>query len=285
MLIDLHTHSSRSDGTDSPRALVGCAAAAGLDVIAITDHDTAAGWDEALEAADEVGVRVVRGLEISCRYRGAGMHLLAYEPAPSHQPLLDELVKVLAGRSMRLPAMLQRLRELGIGITGDDVTAVAADAAATGRPHVADALVALGVVISRDEAFDRYLSPGRPAYVDRYAADLVTMIGLIADAGGVSVIAHPWGRASRRVLSTEAFADLADAGLVGIEVDHNDHSSADRVALRDIAQDLDLVRTGSSDYHGSGKVGHPLGCNTTDVDQYDSLRDRLRAASRTAGTA
>jgi len=278
VLIDLHTHSSRSDGTDNPQELVRRAAITGLDVVAITDHDTTAGWAEALAVADEVAVTVIPGLEISCRFQGAGVHLLAYGPRADHRPLQDELERVLAGRNARLPATLERLRGLGIDIDVGDVRAVAADAAATGRPHVADALVALGVVADRDEAFDRYLSRGRPAYVDRYAADLESMIALIGDAGGVSVVAHPWGRASRRVLTADAFVRLHEAGLVGIEVDHNDHSVDDRNSLRRIAADVGLVRTGSSDYHGEGKVGHPLGCNTTDPVQYEALRDRIEAA-------
>ena len=282
MLIDLHTHSSCSDGTDSPGGLVRRALAAGVDVVAITDHDTTAGWDEALAVGEKAGVTVIPGLEISCRFGGTGVHLLAYGPRRDHQPLCQELERVLDGRNSRLPATLQRLRGLGIDITVGDVRAVAAHAEAKGRPHVADALVALGAVRDRDEAFDRYLSPGRPAYVDRYAADLESMIELIRDAGGVTVLAHPWGRGSRRVLTASALAQLKQTGLAGIEVDHNDHSPADRAALARIAEDLALVRTGSSDYHGDGKLGHPLGCNTTDPVQYEQLRERIGQASRPA---
>lgn len=282
MLIDLHTHTSRSDGTDSPSELVARAAGAGLDVIAITDHDTTAGWDEALAAAADVGITVVPGLEISCRFEGVGVHLLGYRPRGDHPPLRDELERVLRGRKARLPATLQRLRGLGIDISAGDVRAVAANAAAMGRPHVADAMVALGAVRDREEAFDRYLSPGRPAYVARYAADLESMIGLVRDAGGVTVVAHPWGRGSRRVLTGDALARLTEAGLAGIEVDHNDHSPADRAELAAITGQLRLVRTGGSDYHGEGKVGHPLGCHTTEPEQYQALRDRIGRAERLA---
>ncbi len=275
MLIDLHTHSSRSDGTDRPAGLVARARAAGLDVVALTDHDTVSGWSEAQAAADAGGPRLVRGLEISCRFRSAGVHLLGYEPDPTNEPLRAELQRVVAGRNGRLPATIARLQRLGVDISVDDVRAVATDAAATGRPHVADALVALGVVSDREAAFDRYLAPGRPAYVDRYAADLVAMIGLVSAAGGVSVVAHPWGRGSRGALTPEAFEQLRGAGLVGVEVDHNDHDSSDRVALRAVAADLGLVTTGASDYHGTGKVGHPLGCNTTAPHQFDALMDRV----------
>ncbi|MFD1826042.1 MULTISPECIES: PHP domain-containing protein [Mumia] len=267
MLIDLHTHSRRSDGTDSPTELVENAARAGLAVVALTDHDAMTGWDEAQIAADRVGITLVKGLEISCTFRHRGVHLLGYEPDPSDPALLAELEQVLRGRQDRLPKTLAKLNELGIPITEDDVLAVSGDAAATGRPHVADALRIAGVVASRDEAFERFLMPGRPAYVDRYAADLEHMIRLLVAAGGRAVIAHPWTRQSRSVLTAETIGELADVGLAGLEIDHNDHDADTRAALRAIAGDLDLVVTGSSDYHGTGKVGYDLGINTTGPDQ------------------
>jgi len=261
--IDLHTHSRRSDGSDSPTELVAAAAARGLDVIALTDHDTAEGWAEARSAAEDSGVVVLPGMEISCQHAGTGVHLLAYLLDPHHGRLPAELERVLDGRRSRLPATLARLREIGLAIDVDDVRRVAGDTAATGRPHVADALIALGVVATREEAFDRFLKAGRPAYVRRYAADLSTMISLVAAAGGVSVLAHPWGRGSRRVLDAETLAELADAGLAGLEADHHDHDPQARAQLRGLAGDLGLVPTGSSDYHGSGKTDHELGCHTT----------------------
>ena len=213
MRIDLHTHSRASDGTQSPEELVRAAAAAGLDVVALTDHDTAAGWGEAAAPAREVGVALVPGMEISTRHDGRGVHLLAYLPDPGHPELVAELDRVLEGRSSRLPAMLDRLRELGIDIDGEDVRRVAGDAVAAGRPHVADALVALGVVADRSEAFRRYLSAGRPAYANRYASPLREMLRIIDAAGGVSVIAHPWGRHGRQEPDEAALAELAAAGL------------------------------------------------------------------------
>lgn len=272
MLIDLHTHSRRSDGTDSPSELVANAKEAGLDVVALTDHDSMQGWDEASVAAGEHDLELVRGLEISCVLHGSGVHLLAYEPDRTNVPLLEELERVLTGRNDRLPQTLRRLHDIGIDLTIADVLAVSGDAVATGRPHVADALIVKGVVASRDEAFERYLMPGRPAYVNRYAADLQHMIGLIVDAGGAAVIAHPWSRGSWRVLDPAVFGELRDIGLRGMEVDHQDHSSEKRARLREIAADLDLIATGSSDYHGAGKIGFPLGCNTTDPAAYERLR-------------
>ena len=227
---------------------------------------------------------LVRGIEVSCTFEGYGVHLLAYLPDPSYPPLAAELQRVLDGRNSRLPATLERLRGLGIDIDVRDVRRVAGESAATGRPHVADALVALGVVADRNEAFNRFLGPQGPAYVHRYAADLETMIGTVADAGGVSVVAHPWAsRHDHTALDEAGLARLQDAGLAGIEVDHEDHDAATRAALRAIARDLDLVVTGSSDHHGLGKVGHDLGCNTTAPDQLERLLALAGAAAQASG--
>lgn len=284
MRIDLHTHSDRSDGTDSPTELVRAAAAAGLDVVGLTDHDTTAGWAEAAAAAEGSGVRLVRGIEVSTRFRGGGVHLLAYLPDPDHPGLVAELEKVLGGRNDRLPRILDRLATVGIEITETEVRAVAGDAAATGRPHVADALVARGVTADRDEAFARYLGPGCVAHVPRYAADLEEMIALVSAAGGVSVLAHPWAdRTPHAALDPAGLARLADAGLAGVEVDHQDHDAPTRDRLRAVARELGLVVTGSSDYHGSGKVDHPLGCNLTDPDELERLLGLARTAADEAG--
>jgi 3',5'-nucleoside bisphosphate phosphatase len=282
--IDLHTHSRASDGTQAPEELVRAAAESGLDVVALTDHDTADGWDEAAEAAVAAGVSLVRGMEISTRHSGGrGVHLLAYLPDPTYPPLVDELARILNGRDGRVPVMLQRLQELGIDIGAADVHRAAGAATATGRPHVADALVALGAVRDRDEAFAKFLSAGRPAYVDRYASPLDEMVEIVAGAGGVSVVAHPWGRHQRATLDEPAFAALADRGLAGIEVDHQDHDEEERRDLRAIARNLGLVATGSSDHHGTGKVGHELGCNTTDPDEFARLLDLARVSAVRSG--
>jgi predicted metal-dependent phosphoesterase TrpH len=280
--IDLHTHTDRSDGTVTPRELLAEAERAGLDVIGLTDHDTDAGWDEASAAAVEHGVALVRGMEISCRHAGRSVHLLAHLLDPSFPPLAAALEVILRGRDERMPRIVARLRELGHDITEQDVVERSGGAAALGRPHVADVLVARGVVGSRDEAFDRLLSPGRPAYVSRSAADLLDMLDLVARAGGVSVLAHPWGRHGNAGLDRAALADLRDAGLLGIEVDHQDHDDAQRAELRRIGVDLGLVLTGSSDYHGTGKAAHDLGCNTTDPAELDRL---LAAAARAADSS
>lgn len=273
MRIDLHTHSNRSDGTDTPAELVRNAAeVAHLDVVALTDHDATTGWDEAQAEADRVGVRLVRGIEISTRFQGESVHLLGYEFDPEHPALVAELQRVLDGRDNRLPDVLRKLAEHGIDITLEDVAAQSGDAAASGRPHIADAMVAKGYIAHRDEAFDGWLNTKGRAYVDRYSAPLLTAVELLKDAGGRAVVAHPWSRGSDRVLTAETFERLKAAGLDGIEVDHNDHGEAARQALRAIATDLDLVVTGSSDYHGTGKSdAFHLGANLTAPDQLDRL--------------
>jgi hypothetical protein len=282
--IDLHTHSNRSDGTESPADLVKRALTEGLDVLGLTDHDTTEGWDEAAEAAESAGLRLVRGIEVSCVFAGYGVHLLAYLPDPTYPPLGRELQRVLDGRNSRLPATLERLRALGIDIDVHDVRRVAGETAAMGRPHVADALVDLGVVGDRNEAFNTYLGPQGPAYVRRYAADLEDMIGTVVAAGGVTVLAHPWAaRHDHSALDAEGIARLREAGLSGLEVDHEDHDRATRAALRAVARDLGLVVTGSSDYHGLGKVDHDLGCNTTAPDQLDRLLELAAGAAEASG--
>ena len=284
MPIDLHTHSDRSDGTESPRELVNAAKRLGLDAIALTDHDTTEGWEEALAAARAAGIGLGPGLEISCRYLGAGVHLLAYFVDPDYGPLLTELDRIVDGRNSRLPAIVERLRDLGIDISAKDVRHVSGATAAMGRPHVADTLIAKGVCTDRDDAFRRFLSPGKPAYVDRYAADLVEMIRLVGEAGGVSVLAHPWTRTSAAVLGDQALGTLAAKGLAGVEVDHPDHDEQARGRLRRIATDLDLVITGSSDYHGEGKASRfALGANSTarsELDRLVALAGAAAAATR-----
>jgi 3',5'-nucleoside bisphosphate phosphatase len=285
MRIDLHTHSSISDGTDRPADLVRAAAAAGLAVIGLTDHDTYDGWAEAMTAAGTSGVTVVCGVEMSTTLDGAGVHVLGYLPDPSYEPLSDELARIRADRAGRIPAIIDRLRALGAPLTLTDVLSLARNASALGRPHVADALVAKGYVRNRSEAFDRWLAEGGPAYVPKYAPPTAAAIGLITDAGGVAVLAHPWGRTSRRVLGPDRLAELATVGLAGLEVEHEDHDSASRQRLRTLAAELDLIVTGSSDYHGAGKEGHALGTNTTSPEQYQRLVDLAAAAAARAGRA
>lgn len=283
MRIDLHTHSRVSDGTQTPTELVHAAVAAGLDVLAITDHDTAQSWPEAARAAQDVGLTLVRGMEISTLHDGYAVHLLAYLPDPTHPPLRAMLERILEGRSARVPAMLVKLQALGIDIDLDDVRRVSPATTATGRPHVADALVDLGAVEDRTQAFRHYLNAGRPAHVERYAAPLTEALRVVGEAGGVSVVAHPWGRHGHDRPDAATLADLAALGLAGIEVDHQDHDDVARRRLREIATDLGLVITGSSDHHGTGKIDHELGCHTTAPEQLERLLELASSASARSG--
>jgi predicted metal-dependent phosphoesterase TrpH len=283
VLIDLHTHSTASDGTLSPAAVVDLAVESRLDVLALTDHDSAAGWAEAMSRAAEVGLTLVPGMEISTKLDGAGVHLLAYLPDPTYPPLAAELDLILEGRTGRLDAILAQLADAGVEITEEEVRLRVGSAPAIGRPHVADVMVAKGVVKDRNEAFDRWLGWGRPGHVVRYATPTAKMIRLVAEAGGASVIAHPWGRGSRRVLDLARLDALTQAGLTGIEVDHQDHSVGDRRALRSLASDLGLVVTGSSDFHGGGKVDHDLACNVTEPEMFERLMAEAGRLSSESG--
>ena len=274
--IDLHAHSAVSDGTDSPAELVGQAALAGLDVVALTDHDTFDGLDEALAAADRAGVRVLPGVELSTQLRWRSVHLLGYGCRTDDPELLAELALIRQGRDGRIPAMLRALAGLGMPVDPEVLARVSGSATSIGRPHLADALVAHGYVADRTEAFDRYLDDNGPAFVHRYAADLADGIRLIHRAGGVAVLAHPWGRASREVLPEAELAALAaEHRLDGIEVDHNDHDPRTRAELRKVADRLGLLVTGSSDYHGTGKRDHGLGVNTTAPEVLAEIEARM----------
>ena len=275
MRIDLHTHSSISDGTDTPAELVAAAVSAGVDVIGLCDHDTFDGLDAAGAAGERLGVRVVRGIEISAEHHGVSVHLLGYGCRVEDGPLNDELARIRDGRTGRIPAMLDRLAAAGMPI--DDVLDdFVGDSPSVGRPHLADAMIAKGYVSDRREAFDSYLADGGPMFVARYATPLQVGLDLVRAAGGAGVIAHPWGRVSRDQLPPELLAGLARSGrLDGLEVDHQDHDRATRTELRALAADLGLLATGSSDYHGTGKQDHDLACNTTAPEVLAELAARV----------
>ncbi|WP_405857319.1 PHP domain-containing protein [Streptomyces sp. NBC_00090] len=276
MRIDLHTHSTASDGTDSPAELVRNAAAAGLDVVALTDHDTTRGHAEAIRALPE-GLTLVTGAELSCRVDGVGLHMLAYLFDPEEPALLAERELVRDDRVPRARAMVGKLQELGVPVTWEQVARIAGDGS-LGRPHVAEALVELGVVPDVSGAFTpEWLADGGRAYVEKHELDPVEAIRLVKAAGGVTVFAHPLAVKRGEVVSEAAIARLADAGLDGIEVDHMDHDEATRARLRGLAKELGLLATGSSDYHGSRKTCR-LGEYTTDPEIYGEITRRAAGA-------
>jgi predicted metal-dependent phosphoesterase TrpH len=278
--IDLHTHSNRSDGTDDPAELVRVAAEAGLDVVALTDHDTTAGWAEAAEALP-AGLRLVRGAELSCiSPNGLGgtvaVHLLAYLFDPEHPRVLAEQGRLRVERRDRITRMVTRMAADGYSLDPDTFLDRFDDDLPVGRPHLAQALVEEGVVGSVNEAFSSVLHNSSPYYLRRTDTPVVDAIEMITEAGGVCVFAHPFARARGRVVEPSVLLDLAEVGLVGVEVDHPDHVQEDRDALRALADRAGLVATGSSDYHGSNK-GIPIGAETTDPEMFERLVEKAAA--------
>ncbi|QIQ02818.1 PHP domain-containing protein [Streptomyces liangshanensis] len=279
MRIDLHTHSTASDGTDTPAELVRNAAAAGLDVVALTDHDSTRGHAEAIAALPGLDreLTLVTGAELSCRVDGVGLHLLAYLFDPDEPDLLRERELVRDDRVPRAKAMVGRLQELGVPITWEQVARIAGDAS-LGRPHVATALVELGVVETVSDAFTSdWLGNGGRAYASKHELDPFDAIRLVKAAGGVTVFAHPQAVTRGAVVPESAIARLAAAGLDGIEIDHMDHDAPTRARLRGLAKDLGLLGTGSSDYHGTRKFVE-LGACTTDPEIYGEITRRASGA-------
>ncbi|MEV8391477.1 MULTISPECIES: PHP domain-containing protein [unclassified Streptomyces] len=279
MRIDLHTHSTASDGTDTPAELVRNAAAGGLDVIALTDHDTTRGHAEAIAALPDLDrdLTLVTGAELSCRFDGISLHLLAYLFDPDEPDLLRERELVRDDRVPRARTMVRKLQELGVPITWEQVARIAGDAS-LGRPHIATALVELGVVETVSDAFTQeWLADGGRAYAEKHELDPFEAIRLVKAAGGVTVFAHPQAVKRGRVVPESAIARLSAAGLDGIEVDHMDHDAPTRARLRALAAELGLLTTGSSDYHGSRKFVE-LGACTTDPEIYGEITRRASGA-------
>jgi predicted metal-dependent phosphoesterase TrpH len=272
MRIDLHTHSSASDGTDAPARVVADARAAGLDVVGLTDHDTTAGWDEAAAAAVREGIALVRGTEVSAVHGRVSVHLLSYLQDPDDPALAAMLAATVDSRVHRAERMVEKLAAR-VPLTWDDVLAQADGGATVGRPHIADALVARGVVPTRDAAFAGLLSSRGPYYVPYEAPAAVDAVRAVLAAGGVPVFAHPGADGRGRIVPDEVFDELAAAGLAGLEVHHRDHSYAQRERLAAIAARLGLLVTGSSDCHGTGKLNR-LGENLTSPAALAAIEER-----------
>ncbi|NHU85531.1 PHP domain-containing protein [Kocuria sp. JC486] len=278
MQIDLHTHSTASDGTQPPADVIRCAAEAGLDVVALTDHDTTVGWPEAAEAAERHGIALVRGTEVSCQTEtGISVHLLSYLQDPDHEGLNEVMERARTSRLTRARRMTELIGQ-DHPITWEMVQEHVADGATVGRPHLADTLVTAGVVADRTEAFDTILHPRSGYYVRHYAPDPVTAVRLVRAAGGVPVMAHPMAAVRGRVVGTEVLEAMIDAGLAGLEIAHRDNSEAGRAQLSELAAQHDLIVTGSSDYHGAGKPNQ-LGENLTSIHSLRRIESEAGGAT------
>jgi predicted metal-dependent phosphoesterase TrpH len=275
-MIDLHTHTTCSDGTDSPRELVNKAIVQGIEVLGITDHDTTSGWQEATQSL-RGSLQLALGAEISCLTNdGVSVHMLGLLFDPLHEEMQQVLEETRDGRLPRMRKMIEKMRAEGMDISIEDVEKAMPSGATMGRPHLADALVAKKIVKSRDEAFIDLLHNDSRFYVSHAAPTPVEAIALIRRAGGVAVIAHPFASHRGQILKAEDFVDLVSAGLNGIEVDHRDQNPDERAMLRVIAGELDLVMTGSSDYHGTGKL-NSLAENHTSREQWQKLEAQADA--------
>ena len=262
MRIDLHAHSNVSDGTQTPAGVIISAVSAGLDAVALTDHDSTDGWEAAAAAAREHGIAFVPGMEISCRTEeGISVHLLSYLHDPAHAGLLEEITKSKDARLTRAEHMVTLLSE-DYPLTWDDVIHHVAPGATVGRPHIADALVAAGVVADRTEAFTSILTSHSRYFVQHYAPNPAVAVELVRAAGGVPVFAHPVASSRGRIVGERTYLDMIDAGLLGLEVEHRDNPEEGRAFLRGLAAEHGLLMTGSSDYHGAGKP-NLLGENIT----------------------
>ena len=275
-MIDLHTHTNCSDGTDSPRELVNKAIVQGLEVLGISDHDTTSGWKEATETL-RGSLKLALGSEISCLTTdGISVHMLGLLFDPEHAEMQQVLEETRDGRLPRMRKMIEKMRAEGMDISMADVEQAMPAGATMGRPHLADALVAKKIVKSRDEAFVDLLHNESRFYVSHAAPTPGEAIALIRRAGGVAVIAHPFASHRGQILKAEDFSELVAAGLNGIEVDHRDQNPDERAMLRSIAKELDLVTTGSSDYHGTGKL-NSLAENHTHREQWEKLESQADA--------
>jgi predicted metal-dependent phosphoesterase TrpH len=281
--IDLHTHSTHSDGTLGPDELVRLAAERDLDVVALTDHDTTDGLPEALATGLEVGVEVVPGVEFSSEYLGTSVHILCYWMRVEDPALQLELGRLRQDRYRRGELMVEKLRALGVPIAFERVREIAGDATIV-RPHVAQAMVEAGIVETEKEAFERYIGDGGAAHVAKHALDPIDAVALIEGAGGVCVLAHPgmWGDQSS--VPNELIERMAAAGMRGVEVDHPDHTPDDRVRYRALADRLGLIATGGSDCHGSRYDPVRLGNSLCDPKAFVALRDAALRGSPAAPT-
>ncbi|MGH8981164.1 MAG: PHP domain-containing protein, partial [Acidimicrobiales bacterium] len=279
-VIDLHTHSTCSDGTDPPERIPELAAAAGCSAVALTDHDTVAGLTAATARAAELRIVLVAGCEVSCRWRDASAHVLVYFAGDPDTPLAAELARLREDRVARNRRLAARLGELGLGVTYEEIVAEAAGEESAGRPHVAALLVRRGHADTIPDAFDRWLGEGRPAYVEKSRISPTEIAATARASGAVAVLAHPFTLGLEPPALDAAVAELAACGFAGIEAYYGRYAPEDRTALAALAARHDLVATGGSDYHGAVKEGLLVGCGEGDLAVPDEALAALEARRR-----
>ena len=276
--IDLHLHTTHSDGSFSTAEVMAFAKQAGLTALAITDHDIVDGIPEATAIGKELGIEVVPGVEISSRLGESELHILGYFMQWTDPQLAQRLKTLRDSRHLRNPKIVQRLNELGIPITYEEVRALAGTES-VGRPHIARLLMEKKFVTSAKEAFDRYLANGRPAFVDRELPEPAEAVRWIREAGGVPVLAHPtWVRTSAEGLRV-LVRELKAAGLGGIEVHYSTHTPSQTTEYLDLATQCDLLVTGGSDFHGVTKPDIEVGIGRGQLKVSQKLLDPLRKAA------
>jgi 3',5'-nucleoside bisphosphate phosphatase len=273
-VIDLHTHSTVSDGSDPPERIPELAAAAGCSAVALTDHDRTDGLAAASARALSLGVELVRGVEISCEHTGT-MHLLVYFLAPGEGPLQDELARLQEARDSRNRRMADLMAQLGLPVTYEEIQAEAGGMGA-GRPHIASILVRKGVVGGIQEAFDVWLAKGRPAYLDKERLEPSVAVGLAVASGGVPVLAHPLSLGLAPAATSATVGELVGYGLAGVESFYGRYSVEERSAMAALAGQYRVVATGGSDHHGRYKPDLQVGVGRGDLDVPDTVLDELR---------
>jgi len=269
---DLHSHSSRSDGTLGPAEVMVLAAQRDLAGVALTDHDTFDGLKEAAATAEDLGLEFVPGIEFSAEYDGASLHILGYWVDPDDLEIEAELLRLTATRFRRGEMIVEKLRELGFDVSLERVLELAGGEAIA-RPHIAQAMVEAGIVTDEKEAFDRYISDEGLAYVPKHALPPLDALRLIGQAGGVCVLAHPGMWRGSDTVPDALIEEMATAGMVGIEVRHPDHDEEMRAKYAAMAERLDLVATAASDCHGE-RYGFRMGEERTDAEAFAELKRR-----------
>ncbi|MFM6967383.1 MAG: PHP domain-containing protein [Microbacteriaceae bacterium] len=278
--IDLHLHSNRSDGSESPAVVMRAAKDAGLNIVALTDHDTTDGWDEARTACADLGLTFVPGIEFSASHRGAIVHLLGYLVDPTEPTFAETCARTRDDRQWRFEKMVDNLHHDFGGMTREFAYSFHVEGATLGRPTIARALIDLGIVSTVSEAFDDLLSSSNERYyAGHYAPTIEDAIAIVRNAGGVPVLAHPW-TSTRTTLVAEhdtdeqisaRFAELVAAGLAGLEVHHEENTPYGRTRLAQIAAEYDLIVTGSSDYHGLDTKPVKPGAHTTSLVNFERI--------------